>query len=406
MVFQNNNTAFDWVIMGTNFTNRFVPSLFFATWNDSGISDAASFNIIADPDDNTIDFRSTDLEAIALTGNGGNFKIIPKVTLQGSLGDATHVFRDVFTQTLNIVGGGKISYMNLTNISTYGYRQTYSTETAFHDFAATPTSGETPTGISKVIGLELVPHNGTNFLNGASFFNALGSNGTSYYEMWLMTLNDSNHYIWGRDGNLTLLTDNGDIKIEPSSGETYIKGNLTVNGSTLRLLNNRVNMGFFATDPKGENAVLQNNGTAWLMGSNKGEHNTGGVGQVYNSSWMFVSGLGPAGFLMNVSAGFSLVGMNATDITSWLDLLADKEGHAKIASSTDLNISAANITLIGNVSIKEDLTVTDTIQADSYKSGDGSLGITDTSSYWLCTASDCSTSCQVSIKDGLITGCT
>jgi hypothetical protein len=33
-------------------------------------------------------------------------------------------------------------------------------------------------------------------------------------------------------------------------------------------------------------------------------------------------------------------------------------------------------------------------------------GITDSSSYWLCTASDCSSSCQVSIKSGLITGCT
>lgn len=32
-------------------------------------------------------------------------------------------------------------------------------------------------------------------------------------------------------------------------------------------------------------------------------------------------------------------------------------------------------------------------------------GITDSSSYWLCTASDCSTTCQVSIVGGAITGC-
>jgi hypothetical protein len=36
----------------------------------------------------------------------------------------------------------------------------------------------------------------------------------------------------------------------------------------------------------------------------------------------------------------------------------------------------------------------------------GTAGITDSSSYWLCTASDCSSSCQVQIKGGIITGCT
>lgn len=45
-------------------------------------------------------------------------------------------------------------------------------------------------------------------------------------------------------------------------------------------------------------------------------------------------------------------------------------------------------------------------QASDYYSGDGSQGITDSSSYWLCTASDCSTTCQADIKDGLIVGCT
>ena len=40
-----------------------------------------------------------------------------------------------------------------------------------------------------------------------------------------------------------------------------------------------------------------------------------------------------------------------------------------------------------------------------HKSSDGTAGITDNTSYWFCTAADCSTSCQVTIKDGLITGC-
>ena len=47
----------------------------------------------------------------------------------------------------------------------------------------------------------------------------------------------------------------------------------------------------------------------------------------------------------------------------------------------------------------------DDLQAGNYFSGDGSQGITDTTSYWLCTAADCSTTCQANIKDGLITNC-
>lgn len=46
------------------------------------------------------------------------------------------------------------------------------------------------------------------------------------------------------------------------------------------------------------------------------------------------------------------------------------------------------------------------LRANDYYSGDNSQGITNTASYWLCTNSGCTTSCQVQIKDGLITGCT
>ena len=41
----------------------------------------------------------------------------------------------------------------------------------------------------------------------------------------------------------------------------------------------------------------------------------------------------------------------------------------------------------------------------SYKSSDGSLGITNTTGFWMCKDSSCTTKCQVSIKGGLITGC-
>jgi hypothetical protein len=37
---------------------------------------------------------------------------------------------------------------------------------------------------------------------------------------------------------------------------------------------------------------------------------------------------------------------------------------------------------------------------------DDTQGVTDNTSYWLCTAADCSTKCQVTIQSGIITGCT
>lgn len=52
------------------------------------------------------------------------------------------------------------------------------------------------------------------------------------------------------------------------------------------------------------------------------------------------------------------------------------------------------------------LTTPDAFQAADYYSGDGTQGATDNTSFWLCTAADCSTKCQVTIKDGLITSCT
>lgn len=49
--------------------------------------------------------------------------------------------------------------------------------------------------------------------------------------------------------------------------------------------------------------------------------------------------------------------------------------------------------------------VNGSLQATDYYSGDGTQGITNNTSYWLCTAANCSTTCQATIKDGLITGC-
>lgn len=49
--------------------------------------------------------------------------------------------------------------------------------------------------------------------------------------------------------------------------------------------------------------------------------------------------------------------------------------------------------------------VTGYINTDENFQVNGVAGITDNTSYWLCTAADCSTKCQVTIKGGIITGC-
>ena len=78
------------------------------------------------------------------------------------------------------------------------------------------------------------------------------------------------------------------------------------------------------------------------------------------------------------------------------------------AAGVDYKLIFDGETNDGTVTYMEDedrLDFDGAFKANDYYSGDGSQGITDTTSYWLCTASDCSTTCQVTIKDGLITGC-
>ncbi|MDP3052818.1 MAG: hypothetical protein Q8N22_02600 [bacterium] len=51
------------------------------------------------------------------------------------------------------------------------------------------------------------------------------------------------------------------------------------------------------------------------------------------------------------------------------------------------------------------LEVNGTLRANDYYSGDGTQGLTNSASYWLCADATCTTKCQATIKDGLITGC-
>lgn len=52
----------------------------------------------------------------------------------------------------------------------------------------------------------------------------------------------------------------------------------------------------------------------------------------------------------------------------------------------------------------DNITTTGSIKGGNYLSSSGNAGITDSSSYWVCTASDCSTTGQLQIENGLIVG--
>ena len=122
--------------------------------------------------------------------------------------------------------------------------------------------------------------------------------------------------------------------------------------------------------------------------------------------------------IVSGSGGNTAVGyMAGEDVTTGAGnvFLGNQAGQDQVTTESNqlyiANTNTATPLIYGEfdntyLEINGDANVTGYIQGQDYYSGDGSQGITDTTSYWLCTAADCSSSCQVSIKDGLITGCT
>ena len=77
-------------------------------------------------------------------------------------------------------------------------------------------------------------------------------------------------------------------------------------------------------------------------------------------------------------------------------------GDAKISyNNTDLILDP---NVVGSGKVLIGATGDDTINAGAYEVA-GVAGITDNTSYWLCTDATCTTTCQVTITSGLITGC-
>jgi len=63
------------------------------------------------------------------------------------------------------------------------------------------------------------------------------------------------------------------------------------------------------------------------------------------------------------------------------------------------------IVLMGEIDSLDLSVLSDTFLRLDGNNSNASFGLTDNSSYWLCTSADCSSSCQVRIIGGFITNC-
>lgn len=125
-------------------------------------------------------------------------------------------------------------------------------------------------------------------------------------------------------------------------------------------------------------------------------------GLTANTSFAYLDN-GSTGRFMNVYGQGKIYALNGgrADTFGTVELTLDR--------SLDLNgyaLTTGDVNALGNINILGDINaVGGYINTDHNFQVGGVAGITDNTSYWLCTAADCSTKCQVQIKGGIITGC-
>lgn len=89
---------------------------------------------------------------------------------------------------------------------------------------------------------------------------------------------------------------------------------------------------------------------------------------------------------------------------------AGQDWNLQVKGDTDVNLLFTDASTdrvgIGTNVPSYLLDVDGAFQATDYHAGSGAQGETDSTSYWLCTAADCSSTCQVTIEDGLQISCT
>jgi|26BtaG_2_1085354.scaffolds.fasta_scaffold01132_10 hypothetical protein len=126
----------------------------------------------------------------------------------------------------------------------------------------------------------------------------------------------------------------------------------------------------------------------------------------YNDTQNITGGSDMASWNITLTGGsytWNCLAYDAGGLSDWATnfTLTANAYRRELARWEDKNDVNNKVTLFANGEMNmKVLDVLDTLKAD------GSTGVTDSSSYWLCTAADCSTSCQVNIKKGLIVGCT
>lgn len=176
------------------------------------------------------------------------------------------------------------------------------------------------------------------------------------------------------------------------------------NGGTGAAFSNSVTLGYragYASTSGGNNIFI---------GYKAGDSNTTGSGNI-------VIGYDIDGLSATAANFLNIGGMIYGDLsankyagigTTSPEFKLDVSGGLRIEGSNRLYFGGTGAgDTLGNIYHDgTDFVFSDTIKPTGYKSSDGTSGITNSSSYWFCTAADCSTKCQVNIKDGLIVGCT
>ncbi len=173
----------------------------------------------------------------------------------------------------------------------------------------------------------------------------------------------------GSTGNFNV---NNKLNVTATNGNTLVGGTLGVTGDTN--INSKVNI----TASSGNTQVGGTLGSTGNFNVNNNMNVTAASGNTQ------VGGtLGSTGNF-NVNNEFNVTAASGNTITNGT---FTSKGDFNV--NNNFNVTAAS----GNVAINGTLTVP------------GGAGVTAASSYWLCTAANCSTACQANVSDGVIIGC-
>jgi len=112
------------------------------------------------------------------------------------------------------------------------------------------------------------------------------------------------------------------------------------------------------------------------------------------------------GAMIRAEASGAWGGETEYDGETELQFFTQSNGAADALATPRMLIDATGNVGIGTTTPQNTLNVVGAINATSGYTTQSGTGVTDSSSYWLCTADDCSSTCQVEIDGGIIVGCT